>query len=497
MATSEFNPIESLSPGATLPSNTSNNPVIDFPVVLGDADAYFANYDISTSLLRVTYDFSLDPYAPYRQAHFGILVSVDGSTKAFVGFFEPLSGGLIQLINIPLQGQSLGALANSLNALNIVKAEVLQNAFLFNSNCLVASPLQRATNAWSFFFKDSDCTDPAEQRYSTLRYDVEFMYTSVEHGIEQTNASQSLGGFASPTGVSVKSKLTKAASFYKTMLVFEDDALSDADAIQIGEEIITISSWQGNKAVVSARGAYSTPTRFHPEGFPARAVKKNDVFNSILNGSNAQYRCMAIRNSNLTDTAKDVKLYFKYSARNPLSEMNFAIEIPRNDYCEGTASSGTNSVFASPSLKEVFVDDHFASAPLTFTSGKNSGQTRIVSAYKASSGQITLEEPLPFNVSSGDGFYIDSAPAQLISSSLVKPSVVSKGLNGPPYLISDFSPATLARNGVSINVGGQRAHGGDMRPRDVVYVWFERKVSAGNEDFINSRSAISVSFNRI
>ena len=457
---------------------------------------YFDGRNIEDAVLRVTYDFSIDPYAPYRNAYFGIFSSTDGKTRLFSGFFEPVTGGLIHIINIPLQGQSLSALASSINAFNIVKAEVLRNSFLLNTNCLIESPLQRATNTWSFFFGDAEC-DTSQQRYSNLRNDITTLLTSVQPVIAQTNTSQSLGGFASPSVLGLKSKLTKAVSFYDTVLVFDDDELSGEQSIQIGDEIINISTWQDNKAVVNSRNAFATPLRFHPEGTVAKSVKKNDVFNGVLSSDNAQYRCLAIRNQSETAIAKDMKIYFKFSARNPLSGMRFAIEIPRSDFYRGTAAKGSNTVFASHALREVFVDGHFVSAPITFESGGNAGQTRIVSAYNAQKGQITLDEPLPFNVAEGDTFSVDAAPSQVIPSAFNSPSTVSKGLEGPPYLITDFLTATSAAEGVSINVNNKRNHKGDMWPNDVIYVWFERKLDPSNEPFVNSRSVLSFSFSRI
>jgi len=453
-------------------------------------------------VLRVSFDLSTDPYAPYRSARFGILTSTDGSSRAFVGVYETDTGGTVALINIALDGQSIGALARAISQYTIARAEVLNNRYDISADCLKNSPLQNGTNVWALFFLSENCGNSPSTITSTLKNDILMFYTSVEPDLSQNNPSQSLGGYVSPTGVYESTKLLEPLSFYGLYAVLES-GLSDYDILQIGDELITVKKWNQTTATLSARQAFSTPIRFHPSGSVVRGISKNDVFNNVLSEDGRQYRCIAVRNTSETEIAQNMKVFFKVSSRNTLSQTRFAIEVPRSDYFEGSATGGSYSTVAYSTIAGQYQNDHFKHAPLKIISGPNAGQTRIISSYNGSTGTFTLLDELPYSVSSSQSFEVDTAPSQSVSSGILPPSVVS---NFPslspsaslalPYLITDFLSATFETSGVSINVGNARLSGSNLRPNEVIYIWIERHIDDNNDFFINSRSIITFSFNR-
>lgn len=457
---------------------------------------YASEHSDSEEVLRVTFELASNPNALYTTARFGILESSDGASRAFVGVYETSSGGSVILINIAIDGQTIGSVANAINQYVVARAEVLNNRYSLSSNCLSSTPIQNGTNVWSVFFRSEDCGQTEETVASSLKEDINFYYTTVEPELAQSNPSQSLGGFISPTRLYASDELIRPISFTDSFLVFSSDSLSDYSILQIGDELLTVKEWKDSTAIIEERHAFGTPIRYHPEGAKVRGVGKNDIFDRILSKTGKQYRCIAVRNDSLSEIAREVKVFFKVTSRNTLSQTRFAIEIPKSEYYEGTATSGSVLVLIDSSLAGVHDDDHFVGVPLTMTSGGSAGQTRVVSGYQGSTGSFTLESELPSAIRSGNTFRINAAPSQLISSGTVSPSLSSTLSTARPYLITAFQSAIFATNGISIDVSGERDHGADLQPNDVIYIWLEREIDDNNDEFLNDRAIVTLSFSR-
>lgn len=457
---------------------------------------YLETHSDSEGVLRVTFDLVSADGAPYTTARFGILESDDGSARSLVGVYETTTGGVITLINIALDGQTVGALARAINEYPVANAEVLNNRYSLSVNCLASSPLQNGTNVWSLFFRTEDCGQSQEVIASTLTKDIKFYYTSVEPELAQNNPVQSLGGFVSPTTLYDSTTLSQAISFNDTYLILEDDNLTNYTILQIGDELVTVKEWKDSTAVVENRHAFGTPIRYHPAGAIVRGVGKNDIFNRVFNDERAQYRCIAIKNTSSTEIARDAKVFFKIASRNTLSRTRFAIEIPRSEFYEGTAASGSLTTLTEAALAGVYSDDHYVGAALTMLTGDSAGQMRLITDYDGASGTFTLESELPHRVRTGHTFKVSTAPSQIIPSGTTAPSTTSTLSGTAPYLITPFQSATFASNGVSINVGGNRRNGADLHPNEVIYVWLERQIDDNNDEFINSRTIVTMSFSR-
>tara|TARA_B100000614_G_scaffold262909_1_gene300835 strand:+ start:329555 stop:331138 length:1584 start_codon:yes stop_codon:yes gene_type:complete len=484
----------------SLPSSGSSS--VGVSIEEGDPAAYIAAHDVNDAVMRVAFTV-VDPYIPYTNGRFFIQggQSTTSDINTFGGVFETDQQNAVFLIKEHLIGQSLGELATAIRNYPNVLAEVLNNAQFLDVRCLQPTPFLNGTERWVYFFKADECQPPNPNE--NLKGAIKFYFTSVEPSMDQLQPSQSLGGFISPSVIYNSTATAESVGFYDSVITMIDDDLASFDLIQIGDEIIRVDSWDGVNANIAERNAYGTPVRFHPNGTKVFGIVKNDIFDfSLSEEENAQYRCIAIRNTHPTEIARNVKVFFKLSSRNNLSNTRFAIEIPRSEFMTSTATSGTTSTVVDSTLAGQYDDNHFQSTALKFTSGPNNSQERIVTAYNGSTGTFTLDNALSNLVEAGHGYRLETAPSQRVPSGVTSP-VVDQDTppSGPdaakPHLITEFSGATFAENGVSINVGENRTSGSELKPNEVVYVWIERKIDDSNPFFLNDRAMVSLSYSKV
>jgi len=449
--------------------------------------------------LRVVYILSGDPYSPYDKFYTSIQL-LDNGNKVFIGQFLYSSGDSVTPIKIPLIGQSIEELSDSLNLYPGVRAEILNGSHLKEASLLDATGFYDATDIWSFFSSQEDVSGTNSSGLtSTLAQDIKFYLTSVEPRISQNNPTQSLGGFISPTEVYITDILQSSVSFYDNTIITEGANLGDFSLIQIQDEIMSVDAWTDEIAAVSGRNVFGTPLRFHPQGSIVRGISKNDIFDSRFSRERTQYRCIAIRNESDTEYLKSVKVYFNLLTRNSYANTRLAIEIPRSEYRSSVANSGTDSYFTDMSLADIFEDNHYVTASVTFTSGSNSGQTRIVTSYNGTDGTFFLSERLPAEVQSDDAYYVDTAPSQRVPVGVESPSTVNSVGDPPtpPYLITNFSNALFFSGGVSIDVDETRSGQTTLGPRESIYVWIERRLEDNNRGFEGNRSFVTIGYSRV
>lgn len=462
---------------------------LDVYPVINDSAASAA---ATTAAFRVFYDPDADPYTPYVMLR--CFVVDFGDRRMFVGVFDTDTGDVVPVIQLPLVGQTLESLVVHLQSIPGISAQILNNWGFVSTDYLLETGHLNATSVWAYFFVQPETV--RNSRESTLPADLRFYYTSVLPIIEQNNPSQSVGGFASPSELYDSSKLTFSVSFYDQAIRVEDTNLTSYTLLQINDEIVEIDRWEEATAYVKSRQAFFTPIRFHPEGSIVRGISKNDVFDIKMNKEGKQYRCIALRNASETETAHDVRLYFKLASRNSLSRTRVAIEIPRSDYVATVAKPGTKSVFKGIGLEGTYQDGHFVGAALTFTSGDNDGQTRLITGYTGNTGEIVLEADLPFSVSQNDDFHIDPSPSQRVRSGFESPIVGTAALEAD-RIISEFNNAIFYNGGVSIDVGESRRSGIDLKPQETIYIWIEREIDDINQGFVNNRSILTATYSRV
>lgn len=471
----------------------------DAMVTLDDSDPTFGKTP-SDAVLQVTYEVD-DPYSNYTEAYFSVQ-RADTGDKFFYGWLRTPDGRLVLVLDILLEpGMTLLDLSDLINNIPGCRAIVLKNQQNSFASLLLKSGVFDGTNRWAYFFFPEDQLDGSTDDSDDLRSAIHYYMTSAIPFIANNNGAQSIGGYVSRFRVSGQSVLEEEIGFDDKFVSLIDDSLRSYEYLQIQDEIVKVSSWQGRKVFLSERNAFGTPLRVHYAGATVKGLLSNQVFNQAFSSDRKQYRCIAIRNESLISTAKNVKIYFKTPSRNSKTKWRIAIEIPRSDAYAGSATSGTENSFTDSNLASLLFDDYFKTAPVFFTSGQNNGQSRIVTSY-SSDGTFAFDEPLPYPVSVNDTFYIDTAPAQRISNGLVAPRLQSSGRDDAkaPYLISEFQSADGFTQGRSINIEGFRSDplrsSNDLAPRQAVYVWIERSLEPSNSGQENNRFDLTLEYTK-
>lgn len=458
----------------------------NFPVTSNNPPSYFLTAD---SVMRV--EFIVNEETPFESAQFGI-IKAEG-INVFVGLFTLSSGNQVTVIQIPLIGQSINDLVEKINSYPGVVAEVSNSFGFLSSSVFLETTLVNGTNRWVYFSGSDKNTNNV---YSTLKNDIKFYRTTPEPVSIQRNLGQCLGGFVSTNTLYNYATISSPLSIYDNVINIDPATFSESSTInrlnqspylQINDEIVKVNSWSGYTVYVSERNAFGTPLRFHPQNSVIQDLNKNDLFDFGLGETGKQYRCIAIKNMNQTEIAKDLKVFFSLSSRNNLSEMKIAVECPKSDYYSGFVTGGGITAFSVTDLVGLFDEDHYAGCPLIFTTGLNKDQIRIIKSYNPTSGNIVLEERLPNNILPGDKFYIDTAPAERVKFGAKRPSIN----------VSDFYSAEGLSNAVSINVLGKRLSGKDLYPNEVIYIWIERTVFNTNDEFLNNRVVIDIRYSKV
>lgn len=428
----------------------------------------------------------------YNSVKFCVVVAE--SVKVFVGIYYDQNANEFPLIQIPLYGQTISDLCANINQYPDIIATPVNNYGYLDSSFLNETAFSISTgNAYFFAAENININSNLTQ----IQQDIKFYLTSAEALAEQKNLVQSYGGYRSTSEVYRGFPLQSSLGIYDQVLNVSNVSLSGnftlpdlqkAQYLQINDEIIEVSRWSGTTAYIARRNSLGTGLRFHPAGSIVREIYKNNFFDKNFSDNRLQYRCICIRNENIANVAKDVRVYFNTEDRNNLAYIKVAIEIPNSDYYAGMASSTGYSSFTVSTLAGLFANDHFVGAPIVFTTGANIGQKRFVKNYIANSGNVILDQKLPYNISVGDAFYIDTAPATRIKSPYIKPA---------GSRISNFYELGDMTNSLSINVQGIRENGNDLANFEAIYVWLERSINTINDEYKDNRFSLSLSYSRV
>jgi hypothetical protein len=465
--------------------------------------------NISEAVLRIALQTDGDPYVFFTEGYFSVQQATNG-TRVFYGWLRSAEGNLANPIEIPLiNGLSLVELADQVSNIPGIVASVIGPNGSRDAATLLKTGVFNGTNQWAYFFKedlfDDDDDLDNDAAPNNIKPFIKYYLTSVEPNMAQSNPSQSLGGFISPTEISETSTLSREISFQDSVIQLTDSSLNAYSYIQIQDEIIEVSSWNGSTAIVARRRAFDTPARVHFQGAVVRGLNPNDVFTNGFTKDRKQYRCIAIRNESTTLTAKKAEVYFKIPNRNRKSNWRIALEVPRSEYQSTSATSGTLTSVTAAALAGRHPDDLFVTAPVVFTGGQNAGQTRIVTGYDGASGTFSFDEELPFVPQSGDAFYADTAPAQRVPNGTSAPDTSIGRRPNPqtatPYLVQDFDEAEGFSGGQSINVNGSRTstqrQSVQLGPKEAIYVWIERSLEDDNPGQENNRIALTLEFSKV
>ena len=324
--------------------------------------------------------------------------------------------------------------------------------------------------------------------------------TSLEPDLDQTIYSQSIGGYVSNSLVYPETTLLSTIGLYDIDLSLAIPASGSwsewqgIEYINIGNELIKIPSFV-NGSIVASQRAYNNIYNVHLSGDVVRTVSARELLNDVFNDSYKQYRCIAIKNvsTNSTDpsneqVAYDLEVFIKQNSRNVNSEIQIALEKPSSEYISGVSTSWSTASLVDTSLIENYEDDYFKEAYLKITSGEASGQGKIVASFDRDTGTFTFYNSFSsdYNFTVFPTYEVLPSPAQRIKTGTVSPGVGSD--NVTHFFKSDeFATLTFFEQASVFNIS-------NLSPNDVMYVWIERTIEKGNEEFLDNDFVLNLRY---
>lgn len=456
-----------------------------------NTETFASDIETANSVFKVRFVKASNSVSSFVSAKFCIMTAED--VKIFVGVYKDTNNEEFTLIQIPLLGQSIQELVFDINKYQDTQAEVVNSSGYISSLQLQDTGLTSNSSVWLYF---DVATKQINSTYRNLQKDLKYFLTSAEPYAEQNNSVQSLGGYVSKSEIYKVFSLSAPVSIYDSIISVSETSLSDnfslvdlqkLEYLQINDEIVRVSKWSGLNAYLSERNVFDTGLRMHASGDLVREIKYNYFFDRNLSADYKQYRCLALKNDSETETIKNLRIFLNTPSRNNLSQIRIAIEEPKSNYYNSESSSNGVTAFAVNSLINAYPNDYFVDAPIIFQSGPNENQIRFVKSYIASSGTIVIDKRLPVNIAIGDKFFIDTAPAFRNKSAVKIPT----GAN-----ISEFINPLQSLDGVSIGIS-QRVDGGDLLPKQVIYIWLERSILEINDEYYGNRFSLSAIYSRV
>ena len=221
-------------------------------------------------------------------------------------------------------------------------------------------------------------------------------------------------------------------------------------------------------------------------------VDFSTLFNSHLSPSLKQYRCVAVKNTNASSDAKSVVFFFKQPSQNANCSFRMAVERPAVDTYNGTTTTslaGNLLAIQDSSISGTYADNAFAGCVLEILGGTNSGVKRKIISYDQSSHIIVVDASYAVAVENSISYIIHPSPSQRLLSGM---DDLPNTFGSAP--VTAFSAPTTPADAIGINVGGTRIHGADLKPNDVVYIWFERVLTRNADAYTNNTIVLATQF---
>jgi hypothetical protein len=216
-------------------------------------------------------------------------------------------------------------------------------------------------------------------------------------GSTQDNPNQSLGGFRSSTEINESSVLSNDISASDTTIQVDDisqlpgaSTLNPSYAV-IGDELIkytarSTSIGSGNLIGVT-RGVLGRIAAAHSADDVITGVTSQNLFDHVRAVENlagdVEYRCFAVRNTNTSETAFNVKVF--------LSPVEFS-----GTADSATSDGGTGATLTDAALIGQFADDFFNSGTFEITGGAGISATDsenfyTITDFDFTTGKITID----------------------------------------------------------------------------------------------------------
>jgi hypothetical protein len=326
--------------------------------------------------------------------------------------------------------------------------------------------------------------------------------TSLEPDIEQSICSQSLGGYCSNSMLYPETTVSGVVGLYDTSFSINVPADGwadwlDKEYIGINNEIIKVSPISGGSISVEERG-FNNIFNMHKGGDIVTSISSNELFNDVFSDTRKQYRCLALKNlSSFLEPSVDpipvafaISVYFKQNSRNANSSVKMALEKPNSQYMESTSTSWNEMQIIDTTLIGAYSDNYFKECYLKIKSGPAEGQGKIISSFDSDTGTFTLYSSFSsaYDYSGNVKYEVEPAPAQRIKTGTVSP--VTTGVNFLPFSSANennplyFAPVEDGSNLIRIN----------LNPNDIMYIWFEREIQKGSEEFDNNDFVLNVKY---
>ncbi|MAH42675.1 hypothetical protein CL614_03030 [archaeon] len=311
---------------------------------------------------------------------------------------------------------------------------------------------------------------------------LSFFLTSIDPASELQTTQRSFGKYINSAPFAKSARLLSKTSLYSSSIEVDDgDIFSGVDYVQINSEVMTVESISDGSIFLDSRSTHGTANQFHLNKDPVIALDVLRVFSSSFGESSSgefeQYRCIAIAN-NSRMVLGDVEA--KAGPWNKINKSRFSIffETPMVESFETTVVVGGFSDFSVEEVNESHLNksiinpeniNPFLDQLVTFVGGENNGQQRIIVGYDIDTGLFSLNNDLPYQLSLGDSVTFEVSPSSSSHTGTIDPRAVGNGI---------YSDEIELKEGQTLSIGGMgRAHGNNMLPGDVMYLWIKRSLA--------------------
>lgn len=326
--------------------------------------------------------------------------------------------------------------------------------------------------------------------------------TSLEPDINQTTYSQSIGGYVSNSTLYPETTVSSTVGLYdESISLFTPPEghwaeWQGVEYISIGNELIQVSPIVDGALSVVKRGVNNI-INMHKQGDVATASSLKGLFNDVFNEDRKQYRCIAIKNifddlndPSIASTAYEVSVYFKQGSRNPDTNVKMALERPSSIYITGTATSWTTMQIIDTSLIGIYEDNYFKDAYLKITGGEALGQGKVISSFDSETGTLTFYNSFSsaYDYTVNPDYEILPASSQRVKTGTVSPVLSEDNEDTTSFTsASENLPLRFYDSGSIVTIA-------KLEPNEVFYIWLERKVSKGTEEYLNNDLVINIRY---
>jgi len=317
--------------------------------------------------------------------------------------------------------------------------------------------------------------------------------TSLEPDMSQAIYSQSIGGFYSNSLLYPETTLTTTIGLYDTSITLDNpggwDDWQGVEYINIGNEVMRVSPMTMGSVTVVTRG-YNGIINMHIATDIVRAVSAKELFNDVFDENHKQYRCIAMKNNHGSTIAYNFEVYLKQNSRSDDSSIKIALEQPSSQYWTGTSESWTTMTVVDADLIDLYDDNHFNGAYLKLLSGDGINQGKLVASFDSSTGTFGFYSSFSseFSYVTAPSYEVLPSPAQRIKTGIVSPVDSGDNVIFPFVSTSEFASLRFA-TGEPSNPAVT-----DLSPGDVIYVWLERTIDSGVENFDNNDVVLNIKY---